>query len=84
MLEAQSAVRTVIEAGMIEELDAFIGVGWGACSPKRKGYRNGSYSRDLVTSTGSKQMELGPNYRVKPVPDFFAEVKALLGEAAVA
>ena len=52
MLEAQSAVRTVIEAGMIEELDAFIGVGWGACSPKRKGYRNGSYSRDLVTSTG--------------------------------
>ena len=39
---------------------------------------------DLVTSTGSKQMELGPKYRVKPVPDFFAEVKALLGEAAVA
>jgi len=28
-------------------------------------------------------MELGPGYRVKPVPDFFAEVKALLGEAAV-
>ncbi len=49
---AQNAVRTVIEAVMIEELDAFIGVGWGACSPKRKGYRNGSYSRDLVTSTG--------------------------------
>jgi len=29
-------------------------------------------------------LELGPKYRVKPVPDFFAEVKALLGEAAVA
>jgi Transposase, Mutator family len=43
---AQSAVRTVIEAVMIEELDAFIGVEWGACSPKRKGYRNGSYSRE--------------------------------------
>jgi hypothetical protein len=27
---------------------------------------------------------LGPEYRVKPEPDFFAEVKSLLGEAAVA
>jgi putative transposase len=49
---AQSAVRTVIETVMREELDAFIGVGWGECSPKRKGYRNGHYTRDLVTSTG--------------------------------
>ena len=49
---AQSAVRTVIEAVMIEELDAFIGVAWGECSPKRKGYRNGHYRRDLATSTG--------------------------------
>ena len=39
---------------------------------------------DLVTSMGSKLLERGPDYRVKPVPDFFAEVKALLGEAAVA
>jgi hypothetical protein len=39
---------------------------------------------DLLTSMGSKLLELGPEYRVKPVPDFFAEVKALLGEAAVA
>src|SRR5439155_13721829 len=39
---------------------------------------------DLVTSMGSKLLELGPKYRVKPVPDFFGEVKALLGEAAVA
>jgi DNA polymerase-3 subunit alpha len=38
---------------------------------------------DLVTSNGPKLLELGPDYRVKPVPDFFAEVKALLGEAAV-
>src|SRR5260370_11689034 len=37
---------------MREEVDAFIGAAWGECSPKRKGYRNGSYSRDLVTSTG--------------------------------
>jgi len=38
---------------------------------------------DLVTSNGPRVMELGPDYRVRPVPDFFAEVKALLGEAAV-
>ncbi len=49
---AQSAVRTVIEAVMREELDAFIGAAWGECNPKRKGYRNGHYTRDLVTSTG--------------------------------
>jgi putative transposase len=49
---AQSAVRTVIETVMREALDAFIGVGWGECSPKRKGYRNGHSTRDLVTSTG--------------------------------
>jgi transposase-like protein len=49
---AQRAVRIVIETVMREELDAFIGAAWGECSPKRKGYRNGSYTRDLVTSTG--------------------------------
>jgi putative transposase len=49
---AQSAVRIVIETVMREELDQFIGAAWGECSPKRKGYRNGHYSRDLVTSTG--------------------------------
>jgi putative transposase len=49
---AQSAVRTVIELVMREELDAFIGAAWGESSPKRKGYRNGTYTRDLVTSTG--------------------------------
>jgi putative transposase len=49
---AQSAVRIVIETVMREELDAFIGAAWGESSPKRKGYRNGTYTRDLVTSTG--------------------------------
>ncbi len=34
---AQSAVRTVLETVMCEELDAFIGVAWGECrTPKRK------------------------------------------------
>jgi putative transposase len=49
---AQSAVRTVIELVMREELDAFIGAAWGECSPKREGKRLGHYTRDLVTSTG--------------------------------
>jgi putative transposase len=49
---AQSAVRIVIETVMREELDQFIGAGWGECNPKRKGYRNGHYTRDRVTSTG--------------------------------
>src|SRR6266566_5267829 len=49
---AQSAVRTILELVMREELDAFIGAAWGECSPQRKGYRNGTYTRDLATSTG--------------------------------
>ena len=49
---AQSAVRTVLELVMREELDAFIGAAWGECSPRRKGYRNGTYTRDLATATG--------------------------------
>lgn len=49
---ARSAIRVVVEGVMREELDALIGVGWGECSPRRKGYRNGSYTRDLVTSSG--------------------------------
>jgi transposase-like protein len=32
---ARSAVRVVIEEVMREELDQFIGVAWGECSPKR-------------------------------------------------
>jgi DNA polymerase III subunit alpha len=39
---------------------------------------------DLIKSDGTVVFEFGPDFRVKPEPDFFAEVKALLGEAAVA
>src|SRR5438132_1741505 len=49
---ARGAIRIVLEDVMREELDALIGVGWGESSPKRKGYRNGSYTRDLSTTTG--------------------------------
>jgi DNA polymerase-3 subunit alpha len=38
----------------------------------------------ISTSRGETKLTLGPDYRVKPEPDFFAEVKSLLGEAAVA
>ena len=38
----------------------------------------------ISTSQGETTLALGPDYRVKPEPDFFAEVKSLLGEAAVA
>jgi DNA polymerase-3 subunit alpha len=38
---------------------------------------------DLVTSLGPKLLELGPEYRVDPQPDFFASVRHLLGAAAV-
>jgi DNA polymerase III subunit alpha len=39
---------------------------------------------DLVTSEGPRTFQFGSDHRVQPVPDFFAEVKALLGEAAIA
>jgi DNA polymerase III subunit alpha len=38
---------------------------------------------DLETSTGERTLALGPGYRVKPDSDFFAEVRALLGEASL-
>lgn len=49
---ARAAIRVVLEGVMREELDALMGVGWGESSPNRKVYRNGFYSRDLVTTTG--------------------------------
>jgi DNA polymerase-3 subunit alpha len=39
---------------------------------------------DLDTSLGPKTLEFGPGHRVRPTAAFFGEVKALLGEAAVA
>jgi putative transposase len=49
---ARAGLRMVLEGVMREELDALIGASWGESSPKRKGYRNGSYTRDLVTTSG--------------------------------
>jgi DNA polymerase III subunit alpha len=38
----------------------------------------------IETSAGPVTLAFGPDYRVRPEPDFFAEVKSLLGESAVA
>jgi len=38
---------------------------------------------DIETSEGARQLQLGPDYKVQPSGDFFAEAKALLGEAGV-
>ena len=48
---AVSAVQVLIEQVMREELEQCIGASWGECTPNRRGYRNGSYTRDLVTTT---------------------------------
>jgi DNA polymerase III subunit alpha len=39
---------------------------------------------DMEMSTGPRRLAFGPAYRVAPDADFYAEVKTLLGEAAVA
>src|SRR5713226_2347781 len=49
---AVNAMRVLIEAVMREELENCVGAEWGECTPERTGYRNGYYTRDLVTSTG--------------------------------
>ena len=49
---AVKAMRVFIEEVMREELEKCVVAEWGECTPERKGYRNGSYTRDLVTSTG--------------------------------
>ncbi|MFL5928546.1 MAG: DNA polymerase III subunit alpha [Gaiellaceae bacterium] len=39
---------------------------------------------DLMTSHGKKVYAFGPQFKVQPAPDFYAEVKMLLGESAIA
>ena len=51
----RAAVQVVMEEIMREELTQFVGAQWGECSSERKGYRNGSYRRDLATASGQIQ-----------------------------
>jgi len=53
--QIRGAVQVVMEEIMREELTQFVGAQWGECSPERKGYRNGSYTRDLATAAGQIQ-----------------------------
>ena len=48
----RDAVRVVIEEVMREELKQFLGAAWGESTKERKGYRNGTYTRNLATSSG--------------------------------
>jgi transposase-like protein len=50
--QIRSAVKIVMEEVMHEELTRFLGAEYGEVNPERKGYRNGSYTRDLSTSSG--------------------------------
>src|SRR5579864_4169866 len=62
---AQSAVRTVLELVMREELDAFIGAEWGESSPKRKGHRNGTYTRESSDSDRPSRRSQRPKTTAK-------------------
>lgn len=50
--QIREATRAVMEEVMREELEQFVGAAWGECTPARKGYRNGFYTRDLATTSG--------------------------------
>jgi transposase-like protein len=50
--QIRRAVQAVMEEVMRDELTKFLGAQWGECTPERHGYRNGSYTRDLATSSG--------------------------------
>ncbi len=50
--QIRDATRIVMEEVMREELERFVGAAWGECTPERKGYRNGFYTRDLATTSG--------------------------------
>lgn len=51
--QIRRAVQAVMEEVMRDELTKFLGAQWGESTPERHGYRNGSYTRDLATSSGS-------------------------------
>jgi DNA polymerase-3 subunit alpha len=65
---------TTTRAGVIRELQALI----------RDFPGESPVYVDCLTSQGPKTLAFGPAYRVSPAPDFYAELKVLLGESAVA
>ena len=65
---------TKAAAGVIKELSALI----------RDFPGESPVYLDCVTSQGRKIYAFGPQFKVQPAPDFYAEVKMLLGESSVA
>ena len=50
--EIRHATRAVMQEIMREELSHFLQAEWGESTTERKGYRNGFYTRDLMTTSG--------------------------------
>lgn len=48
----RGTIRVVLEEMIREELGSFLQAEWAEQTPGRQGYRNGSYTRDLVTTSG--------------------------------
>ena len=68
--------------------DAYVSPSWYPSKRMHKVVPTWNYA--VVHATGAarvieahEQLVLGPQFMVKPVPDFFAEAKMLLGEAAI-
>jgi putative transposase len=61
--QIRRAVQIVMEEVMREELTQFLGAEWGECSAERRGYRNGTYTRSLSTSSGQISDLHGPSDR---------------------
>lgn len=45
-------MQVLIEQVMREELEQCIGASWGECTSGRRGYHNGSYTRESFDPTG--------------------------------
>lgn len=50
--QIRQAVQAVMEEIMREELTQFLGAEWGERTNTRRGYRKGTYTRDLATASG--------------------------------
>src|SRR5260370_18052105 len=59
----RGATRVVMEEIMQEELKQFLQAEWGEMTASRQGYRNGTYTCDLVTATGRIEDLSGPRDR---------------------
>jgi putative transposase len=66
--QIRRAVQAVMEEIMHEELTQFLGAEWGECTNTRRGYRNGSYTRNLATRVGSYRGSSRTTWELRSVP----------------